>query len=93
MSLFFMESVSNQNRALPTLWWIRATRLAVLCFLVSLEALTVHAFTAADANAIFEAHTKAFYRVTNGAAWHLCSCSFPMPFTFPIAFPALAGRE
>jgi predicted alpha-1,6-mannanase (GH76 family) len=29
-----------------------------------------HAFTAADADAIFDAHTKAFYRETNNIAWH-----------------------
>jgi predicted alpha-1,6-mannanase (GH76 family) len=29
------------------------------------------AFTAADSDAIFEAHTKAFYRVENGQGWHL----------------------
>jgi predicted alpha-1,6-mannanase (GH76 family) len=33
-------------------------------------ALTARAFTAADADAIFDAHTKAFYRVTNDVAWH-----------------------
>lgn len=29
------------------------------------------AFTTADADAIFEAHTKAFYRVEDGKGWHL----------------------
>jgi hypothetical protein len=35
---------------------------AVLCGTVSYGALTVQAFTSADADAIFEAHTKVFYR-------------------------------
>lgn len=30
-----------------------------------------NAFTTADADTIFEAHTKAFYRVENGKGWHL----------------------
>ena len=42
----------------------------MFCLAISCGALTARAFTAADADAIFEAHTKAFYRVTNGAAWH-----------------------
>jgi predicted alpha-1,6-mannanase (GH76 family) len=32
-------------------------------------ALTARAFTAADADAIFDAHAKAFYRVEDGKAW------------------------
>ena len=31
----------------------------------------LQAFTAADSDAIFEAHTKAFYRVEDGKGWHL----------------------
>jgi predicted alpha-1,6-mannanase (GH76 family) len=65
-----MKPTSDQNQAVPTSRWIRATRIAVLCVLVSCGALTARAFTASDADAIFDAHTKAFYRVTNGVAWH-----------------------
>lgn len=32
---------------------------------------TASAYTAADADTIFAAHTKAFYRVENGRGWHL----------------------
>jgi predicted alpha-1,6-mannanase (GH76 family) len=44
--------------------------MAVLCGTVSYGALTVQAFTSADADAIFEAHTKAFYRSEDNRAWH-----------------------
>ena len=33
-------------------------------------ALTAHAFTAADADTLFEAHTKAFYRTEEDRGWH-----------------------
>ena len=36
----------------------------------SCPALTARAFTAADADTLFEAHTKAFYRTDDGRAWH-----------------------
>ncbi len=43
--------------------------LAACC--ITLVGGRLQAFTAADADAIFEAHTKAFYRVENGRGWHL----------------------
>ena len=48
----------------------RAVRVGVFCLAVSCGALTGRAFTGADADTIFDAHTRAFYRVTNGMAWH-----------------------
>ena len=48
---------------------IRAVRQAVLCFAVSYGALTARAFTSADADTMFEAHTKAFYEEKDGHAW------------------------
>jgi hypothetical protein len=65
-----MKPVSNQSQAFQTSWWIRVVRIAVFFVVVSCGALAARAFTAADADAIFDAHTKAFYRVTNGVAWH-----------------------
>ena len=65
-----MQPRPDQSRAFQASWRIRAARLAVFCFMVSCGSLTTRAFTAADADTIFDAHTKAFYRVTNGAAWH-----------------------
>jgi predicted alpha-1,6-mannanase (GH76 family) len=52
------------------LWRMRAAWIAVLCFAVSFGAPTAWAFTSADADAIFDAHTKAFYREQDGRAWH-----------------------
>lgn len=40
-----------------------------LCF-IALSCGRSTAFTSADADAIFEAHTKAFYREKNGEGWH-----------------------
>ncbi|MDB6174408.1 MAG: hypothetical protein JWL59_3719 [Chthoniobacteraceae bacterium] len=49
---------------------IRAIRITALCFTVSCAAPTVaRAFTAADADTLFEAHAAAFYRVEDGRAW------------------------
>jgi len=43
--------------------------MAVLCFVVNCVALTVRAFTSADADTLFEAHTKSFYQEKEGRAW------------------------
>ena len=66
----FMKPVSHKNRAFQAWWRIRAARIAMLCFTMSCGVLTARAFTSADADTIFDAHTRAFYRVTNGMAWH-----------------------
>ncbi len=42
----------------------------VLCFTMS-GALWAETFSAADADALFDAHTKAFYREEEGRGWHL----------------------
>ncbi|MEO7318316.1 MAG: glycoside hydrolase family 76 protein [Chthoniobacteraceae bacterium] len=42
----------------------------MLCFTMS-GALRAQTFTVADADAIFDAHTKAFYRAKDGLGWHL----------------------
>ena len=47
---------------------IRIPWVAVFC--CALAGGRAGAFTAADADTIFEAHTKAFYRVENGQGWH-----------------------
>src|SRR3954469_20925368 len=61
LSARHMTRVFAQKRALQTSWPIRTTRIALLCFTVSCCAFTARAFTAADADAIFDAHAKAFY--------------------------------
>src|SRR5882762_3659246 len=66
----FMKPASHKNRASQAWWRIRAARIAMLCFTMSCGVLTARAFTSADADTIFDAHTRAFYRVTNGLAWH-----------------------
>jgi predicted alpha-1,6-mannanase (GH76 family) len=47
-----------------------AILIAVVCFAMDGSALTAQAFTSADADTIFEAHTKAFYRSANGGAYY-----------------------
>ena len=64
----FMKPAADQNRAVQTLWRIRAAWIAVLCFTVSCGALTARAFTSADADTLLQAHTRAFYRVKDGRA-------------------------
>src|SRR4026208_1336386 len=59
----YMSSCAWQMRFI----WITAI---AVCSMMSLAALAAPGFTAADADAIFDAHTQAFYRVTNGVAWH-----------------------
>ena len=73
MKLFFVQPASDQNRALQISWQSRAAFLVVICLAISYGALSARAFTSADADTIFDAHTKAFYRVTNGLAWHMKS--------------------
>src|SRR5258706_81537 len=48
---------------------ILAAWIAVLCFSVSCGALTARAFTSADADPIFDAHSRAFYREESGRTW------------------------
>jgi predicted alpha-1,6-mannanase (GH76 family) len=48
---------------------LRVVWMAVLCVAAGCGVLTVRAFTAADADAIFNAHAKAFYREKGGRAW------------------------
>jgi predicted alpha-1,6-mannanase (GH76 family) len=50
----------------PVGWRIRAAGIALLS--LSLNG-TVRAFTAADADTLFEAHTRAFYQEQEGRAW------------------------
>lgn len=48
---------------------LRAVRRAVFCAAISYGALSAPAFTPADADTMFEAHTKAFYEEKDGHAW------------------------
>ncbi len=64
-----MDPISNQSTVFPSLRRIRATWLAVLCCIVSCGTPTARAFTAADADLLFQAHAKAFYQEREGRAW------------------------
>jgi predicted alpha-1,6-mannanase (GH76 family) len=68
-----MKLILNQSLAVKSSWRIRAVWIVVLGFTVSCGALTARAFTSADADTLLEAHTKAFYRVTNNGAWFMKS--------------------
>lgn len=48
---------------------VRAVRRAVFCAAIGCGALSAPAFTSADADTMFEAHTKAFYEEKDGHAW------------------------
>ena len=52
---------------------LRPIRIAALCFAAGAGIPSARAFTAADADAVFAAHTKAFYRENDGAGWHIKS--------------------
>jgi predicted alpha-1,6-mannanase (GH76 family) len=49
---------------------IFAVWLVICLFIIGFGTLTVRAFTSADTDTLFAAHTKAFYRTHNGYAWH-----------------------
>ena len=53
--------------------WLRAVWAVITCTAMLGTVLTARSFTAADADAIFAAHTKAFYQVTNEQAFYLKS--------------------
>jgi len=69
-------------RVTQTTRWIRAVCLAVLSITVNCSTLTVRAFTSTDADALFEAHAKAFYRMTNGGAFYRKSTETNKPADF-----------
>ena len=59
-----------------------AVCLATLSIAAIFAALTARAFTSADADTLFEAHTKAFYRMTNGGSHYLKSAEENKPADF-----------
>jgi len=66
-----MKSASDQNRAVRAGRRIWAAWIVAFCFTMMGGALMARAFTAADADTLFQAHTKAFYREKGGRAWYL----------------------
>lgn len=66
-----MNSVSNQNLTFSKRWCVRVVWMATLCFTMNYRIHADLSFTAADADTLFEAHARAFYRVQDGRAWFL----------------------
>ena len=66
-----VQPVLVQNQAFQLPWPVRVARMVVLGALVCCGALTARAFTSADADAAFAAHTKAFYRVKDNHARYI----------------------
>jgi predicted alpha-1,6-mannanase (GH76 family) len=77
-----MKSAANSNAPRQTSWRIRATWIAIIFLAVSYGSFTARAFTSADADTMFAAHTKAFYRMTNGGAFYLKSTEGNKPADF-----------
>lgn len=50
--------------------WIQAIGVTLIILVVGCCSSTVRAFTSADADIAFDAHTSAFYRMTNGGAFY-----------------------
>src|SRR6185437_2516211 len=77
-----MKSAAISNVPRQASWRIRATWTVMLFFVVGCGPFTVHAFTSADADTLFAAHAKAFYRTTNGGAFYLKSTEGNKPADF-----------
>ena len=65
-----MRPAADQHRAVQRTQSRRAAWIALLCFTLCCGALPGQAFTSADADTLFEAHTRAFYRTDDGRGWH-----------------------
>ena len=66
-----MRPISHAILPVPRLRRIRTAWIAFQCCWAVCG--SVRAFTSADSDAIFEAHTKAFYREKDGHGWHIKS--------------------
>lgn len=65
MKAVFLESPAVQLSRWIQTFWIGIIFLAIFC-----GPPTARAFTSADADTLFAAHTRAFYRLTNGGAFY-----------------------
>ena len=65
-----MKPETEQLRAVQSTSWIRTVTIAILSIAIGRGALMAQDFTAANADAVFEAHTKAFYRERDDRAWY-----------------------
>ncbi len=64
-----MKSKSNQSRSFLWPWQIRGAWRFLAGLLLCCATLPAESFTSADADTLFEAHTKAFYREKDGCGW------------------------
>lgn len=65
--------MSYPNRVVRRSWRNRAIWIAVFSVAAIFGESSAWAFTSADADTVFEAHAKAFYRITNGGAVYMKS--------------------
>ena len=65
-----MKSVLIKWTAVQRIPWREVLRMSILCIVVLGGSPTARAFTSADAETLFDAHTKAFYRTTNSGAYY-----------------------
>ena len=65
-----MTRLSVQTGAVQAGQGIYSARIVILSFFVCLASSSARAFTSADADTLFDAHTAAFYKVQDGFAWH-----------------------
>src|SRR6478736_2578868 len=64
-----LKPTSDHNWTASMAAQARCGWMVLLCCAISCVTLTARAFTAADADTLFEAHTKAFYQEKEGRAW------------------------
>jgi predicted alpha-1,6-mannanase (GH76 family) len=77
-----MEPETLQDLLGQMSFQIRAACAVLIFFAVSCGSFTARAFTSADAETMFNAHTKAFYRLTNDSAFYLKSTERNKPADF-----------
>ena len=78
----FMARTSHQNLTLQTSRRIPAVGIALILIIISCCSSIVRAFTSADADTLLDAHTTAFYRMTNGGAFYQKSTRGNKPADF-----------
>jgi predicted alpha-1,6-mannanase (GH76 family) len=77
-----MKIKSFQNLPVLTTWRIHTAVMIVIFFAVGCCSFAARAFTSADADTLFDAHTKAFFRMTNGGAFYQKSTKGNRPADF-----------
>ena len=78
----FMQPTSPQIQAEPAPWRVPTAWLVGIFLALCGGAFTAQAFTSADADTVFDAHTQAFFRRTNGGAVYRKSTETNRPADF-----------